>query len=175
MSTDLPADRSQPIVAQLSSLFRSEGGPQIGKCVIVGEQDLPSLSATSQHWRLCFGALSSYLVSSIVLMSCSCGLGKWRREEPLVRGSDNVNPHLLSRRYDSETLNVSESHTSPDYSRSALTLTTSRRAVSFPCNHLPLYDLRIQCRRTCWLSLAKALALRRGPANPRKHSYKQTH
>lgn len=117
MPTDLPADRSQPIVAQLSSLFRSEGGPQIGRCVIVGEQDLPSLSATSQHWRLCFGALSSYLVSSVVLMSYSCGLGKWRREEPLVRGSDNVNPHLLSCRYDSETLNVSESHTSPDYSR----------------------------------------------------------
>lgn len=43
-STDLPADRSQSVGAQLCSLLRTQCRPQVGRGVMAKEECLPSLS-----------------------------------------------------------------------------------------------------------------------------------
>lgn len=40
----LPADRSQPVTAQGSPLFRFEGGAEVGGRVMVGKQGIPFFS-----------------------------------------------------------------------------------------------------------------------------------
>lgn len=45
ISTDLPANRPQPVGAQLSSLLRTQCRPQVGGGVMAKKQCLPSLPA----------------------------------------------------------------------------------------------------------------------------------